>query len=418
MNWKLASRMQAAGPSIIRDLSKIVAQSPHIVSLAAGVPSPETFPVSEFASACDRVLSRSDARASLQYSATEGLPELRQAVADMLPWRVDPDQVLITNGSQQGLDLVARALIDKDSRVLVEQPTYPGALQAFAASQPEVQEVRCASDGIDLADLAKRSGSAAGRARFLYLLPTFQNPTGRTMSDPQRDALVDAAGRLELPLVEDNPYGDLWYDRPPPLPLAARCPDNCIYLGTFSKVLAPGMRLGFAVAPKEIVAKLALAKQGADLQPPTFNQRVVAEVMGNGFLERHVATIRARYRVQRDAMLAALQREFGEDGMASPDGMQWNTPGGGMFIWARLPAGVTSRAVLPLALERGVAFVPGEAFYAQGGDARAVRLSFVTASVPEIERAIAAFANAVRAALALSTGGSRSGHASGDTTRA
>lgn len=400
MNWKLASRMHIVGPSIIRDLSKIVAQSPDIVSLAAGVPSPDTFPVSEFASACHRVLSRSDARSSLQYSATEGLPELREAVAEMLPWKVDPEQVLITNGSQQGLDLVARALIDTGSRILVEQPTYPGALQAFAASQPEVQEVRCDADGVDLEDLAScctRSGEAP---RFLYLLPTFQNPTGRTMSDLRRDALTEVAEKLTLPLVEDNPYGDLWYDEAPPLPLAARTPENCIYLGTFSKVLAPGMRLGFAVAPKDILKNLALAKQGADLQPPTFNQRVVAEVMRNGFLERHVTTIRVRYKAQRDAMLEALRQEFGREGQPSPDDMQWNIPGGGMFIWARLPAGVAATTVLPLALKRGVAFVPGRAFQASGGgDDRAVRLSFVTASIPEIQRGIAALASAVRDAI-------------------
>lgn len=403
MNWKLASRMHIVGPSIIRDLSKIVAQSPHIVSLAAGVPSPDTFPVPEFATACDRVLSRGDARSALQYSATEGLPELREAVANMLAWDVDPEQVLITNGSQQGLDLVARAMIDHGSRILVEQPTYPGALQAFASSQPEVQGIRCDAEGIDLDDLARCCAHPDGVARFMYLLPTFQNPTGRTMSNQRRDALTEVAGTQGLPLVEDNPYGDLWYDEAPPLPLAARTPDNCIYLGTFSKVLAPGMRLGFAVAPKEILQKLALAKQGADLQPPTFNQHVVAEVMRNGFLERHVATIRARYKAQRDAMLSALQQEFGSDGNASPDGMQWNKPGGGMFIWARLPAGIVAKTVLPLALERGVAFVPGEAFYASGGDERAVRLSFVTASVQEIQRGIAAFASAVRAAKSALT---------------
>ncbi len=396
MNWKLASRMHAAEPSIIRDLSKIVARSPHIVSLAAGVPSPATFPVTEFASACDRVLSRSDARWALQYSETEGLPELRELVAAMLPWKVDPERVLITNGSQQGLDIVGRTLLDEGSRVLVEQPTYPGALQAFASSQPEVKDVRCDADGIDLEDLARCSCSPAGVARFLYLLPTFQNPTGRTMGERRRDDLVTAAAGLGLPLVEDNPYGDLWYDEAPPLPLAARAPDNCIYLGTFSKVLAPGLRLGFAVAPKDIVGKLALAKQAADLQPPTFNQRVVAEVMRDGFLWRHVSTIRARYKAQRDAMLAALHTHFGGDGRSSPGGMQWNVPGGGMFIWARLPAGVKAKALLPLALEKGVAFVPGEAFYVHGGDERAIRLSFVTASIPQIEQAIAALASAVR----------------------
>jgi 2-aminoadipate transaminase len=214
------------------------------------------------------------------------------------------------------------------------------------------------------------------------------------MSEARRQAVADTARELALPIVEDNPYGDLWFDTPPPAPLTARHPEGSIYLGSFSKVLAPGLRLGFLVAPTAIFPKLLQAKQAADLHSPSFNQRLVAEVIRDGFLDRHVPTIRALYKTQRDAMLAALARE-----MQGLD-VQWNAPDGGMFLWARLPAGVDAVALLPKAVDRGVAFVPGAAFYAQDADARTMRLSFVTASPQEIDRGIAALAQAVREALA------------------
>lgn len=396
MTWTFSQRTRNVTPSVIRDLSRTVERTPGLISFAAGVPSPKTFPVDAFAAACEAVLTRSDASSSLQYSATEGLPELRQAVADLLPWPVDPQNVLITNGSQQGLDVVGRALLDTGSRVLVEQPTYPGALQAFAATEPAIEAVQCDSEGIDLDDLLSRVSAPTGVARFLYVLPTFQNPTGRTMSEQRRVQLAQTAARVGLPVVEDNPYGELWYDTPPPLPLAARNPDNTVYLGTFSKVLAPGLRLGFAVGPAEVVRQLALAKQAADLQPATFSQRVVVEVLKNGFLEQHVALIRTTYKAQRDAMLAALAREFKGTGSGSDCGLAWNTPGGGMFIWARLPEGLSAAELLPIAIEQGVAFVPGAAFSVQGGDERAIRLSFVTATIPQIHSGIASLAESVR----------------------
>jgi 2-aminoadipate transaminase len=276
-------------------------------------------------------------------------------------------------------------LIDEGSRVLVETPTYLGALQAFAPMEPDIVSVASDENGLDLADLAAK---AAG-ARFLYVLPNFQNPTGRTMSEAQRVALSEEAARLGLPLVEDNPYGDLWFDAPPPPPLTARNPDGCIYLGSFSKVLAPGLRLGFMVAPLSIYPKLLQAKQAADLHSPGFNQRLVAEVMKDGFLDRHVPTIRALYKSQRDAMLAAMTREM-------PEGVEWNTPAGGMFLWVRLPDGMKAIELLPKAVERNVAFVPGWAFYADQPDARTLRLSFVTSSVAQIDTGIAALAAAIR----------------------
>jgi 2-aminoadipate transaminase len=383
MKWTQARRAQKMNPSVIREILKVT-EKPGIISFAGGLPSPQTFPVSAFAAACETVL-QGDAHAALQYAASEGFATLRELVAAMLPWAADPAQVLITTGSQQGLDLIAKVLIDEGSRVLVETPTYLGALQAFTPMEPDIVSVASDGDGVDLADLAAK---AAG-ARFFYVLPNFQNPTGRTMTEARRAALSAEAARLGLPLVEDNPYGDLWFDTPPPLPLTARNPEGCIYLGSFSKVLAPGLRLGFMVAPLSIFPKLLQAKQAADLHSPGFNQRLVAEVMKDGFLDRHVPTIRALYKSQRDAMLAAMTREM-------PEGVEWNAPAGGMFLWARLPEGMNASELLPRAVERNVAFVPGWAFYADQPDARTLRLSFVTSSVAQIYTGIAALAAAIR----------------------
>ncbi len=381
--WKLAGRAEKMNPSVIREILKVT-EKPGIISFAGGLPSPKTFPIEPFRTACDKVL-REDGQAALQYAASEGYAPLRQAVADLLPWEVDPAQVLITTGSQQALDLIGKVLIDKDSKILVETPTYLGAIQAFAPMEPSVVSVACDDEGVDIDDLLRKTEGA----RFLYVLPNFQNPTGRTMTEARRAALSKCAAELNLPLLEDNPYGDLWFDTPPAPSLTSRNPDGCIYMGSFSKVLAPGLRLGYIVAPKAIMPKLLQAKQAADLHTPGFNQRIVAEVMKDGFLDRHVPTIRSLYKTQRNAMLAALEREM-------PAGTSWNSPDGGMFIWTRLPEGMEAIGLLPRAVEKGVAFVPGAAFYADNADPRALRLSFVTASVEQINTGIKALAEAIR----------------------
>ena len=386
--WTLAKRAHKMNPSVIREILKVT-EKPGIISFAGGLPSPKTFPVDAFAAACETVL-RTDGRAALQYAASEGYRPLCEWVAASMPWEVSADQVLITTGSQQGLDLVAKVLIDEGSKVLVETPTYLGALQAFTPMGPAIVSVDSDAEGVDVDDLvAKAQG-----ARFLYVLPNFQNPTGRSMSEARRAALVARAAAIGLPLVEDNPYGDLWFDQPPPKPLTARNPDGCIYLGSFSKVLAPGLRLGYVIAPSAIMPKLLQAKQAADLHSPSFNQRMVSEVLKDGFIDRHVPTIRALYKSQCHAMLEALQKE-----MAGLD-VVWNSPDGGMFLWVRLPEGMNAVELLPKAVDKGVAFVPGAAFYADHADPRTLRLSFVTASVEQIHIGIAALAAAIREDLA------------------
>ncbi|NMM14895.1 MAG: PLP-dependent aminotransferase family protein [Rhodoferax sp.] len=386
--WVLAKRADKMNPSVIREILKVT-EKPGIISFAGGLPSPKTFPVAEFEAACAKVL-RDDPAGALQYAASEGFGPLREMVAAMLPWHVDPAQVLITTGSQQGLDLAAKVLVDAGSKILVESPTYLGAVMAFSPMEPEVVSVANDADGVDIADLRAK---AAG-ARFFYALPNFQNPTGRTMSEASRAALSAEAMQLGLPIIEDNPYGDLWFDTAPPAPLTARNPDGGIYLGSFSKVLAPGLRLGFVVAPKSVYPKLLQAKQAADLHSPGLNQRLIAEVMKDGFLDRHVPTIRALYKSQRDAMLDALAREMPLGDADST--LTWNTPAGGMFLWARLPKGMSAVDLLPYAVAEGVAFVPGAPFYADHADPRTLRLSFVTPSVEEIHRGVAALAAGIQ----------------------
>ena len=394
MNWKLAQRAEKMNPSVIREILKVT-EKPGIISFAGGLPSPQTFPIDAMREASERVL-RDDGKAALQYAASEGYAPLREWVAqDLLKqgMHVSPDQVLITTGSQQGLDLVAKILIDAGSRILVETPTYLGALQAFTPMEPVAVGVNSDDHGVDPVDLRAKVGTGADKARFVYLLPNFQNPTGRTMTEERRAAVAQVAVESGLPIIEDNPYGDLWFDAPPAPSLSSRHPEGSVYLGSFSKILAPGLRLGYLVAPKALYPKLLQAKQAADLHTPSFNQRVVAEVLKDGFIERHVPTIRALYKQQCEAMLAALDREMA--GL----GLSWNRPVGGMFLWVQLPKGLKAIPLLDKAVEKGVAFVPGSAFYAEGADESTLRLSFVTATVDQINTGMAALSAAIRESL-------------------
>ena len=385
--WKMARRAERMNPSLIREILKIT-EKPGIISLAGGLPSPDTFPVEAMREATALVL-RDAPREALQYAASEGFAPLREWVAAHMAAQgvhVDASQVLITTGSQQGLDHVGKVLIDAGSTVAVEAPTYLGALQAFAPYEPEVVTVPCDEDG----PIPESLGGARG-ARFLYLLPNFQNPSGRCMSEARRARLIAAARELALPIVEDNPYGDLWFDAAPPAPLASRWSEGSVYLGSFSKVLAPGLRLGYVIAPHALMPKLLQAKQAADLHTPGFNQRVVYEVIRNGFLDHHVPTIRTRYKAQRDAMRAALEAHM-------PKGCRWAVPSGGMFFWVELPKGVDAAALLPKAVALGMAYVPGAAFFAEAPRLNTLRLSFVTVAAPEIERGVKLLAQALREA--------------------
>jgi len=387
--WTLAQRAARMNPSIIREILKVTEQ-PGILSLAGGLPSPDTFPIEAMREATTKVLADTP-REALQYASSEGYGPLREWVAATLNargQRVTADQVLITTGSQQGLDLVGKVLVDAGTPVAVETPTYLGALQAFAPYEPIFTGV--AGDHLGpLPEAISQLRHDAPGCRFMYVLPNFQNPTGRVMPEARRQAVVAAAQGINLPLVEDNPYGDLWFDQEPPPSLSSRWAEGTIYLGSFSKVLAPGLRLGYVVAPPALMPKFLQAKQAADLHTPGFNQRVVHEVIRNGFLDQHIPTIRALYKAQRDAMATALQQHL-------PAGSEWQAPEGGMFFWVRLPAGFHAMALLKFAVAAGVAYVPGEAFYAHQPDVRTMRLSFVTLTPEQIGHAVALLGGVLR----------------------
>jgi 2-aminoadipate transaminase len=390
--FTLAERTGRMSPSVIREILKLTEQ-PGMISLAGGLPSTDAFPVEAVRAATHRVL-RDAPHAALQYAASEGYLPLREWVARHLATQgveASPGQILITSGSQQGLDLVGKVLIDRGSPVAVEAPTYLGALQAFTPYEPRFVEL----DGDDDGPLPAGLGVAAG-ARFAYLQPSFQNPTGRCMSARRRQELVEAAREARLPIVEDHPYGELWIDEPPPPPLARDGTQGVVLLGSFSKVLAPGLRLGWMTAPAGLMPKLLQAKQAADLHTPGFNQRIVHAVLtscdgepGGDFLSRHLPAVRERYRRQRDAMAAALQRHL-------PEGCCWSLPRGGMFFWVQAPPGIHATQLLPRAAALGVAYVPGDAFHVDTSDegrrmaqARTLRLSFVTVPMRDIERGVA-----------------------------
>ena len=394
--WTLSAAAQALQSSAIRDLLKVTEQ-PGMINFAGGLPIADAFPVQTIAQACDQVLS-TQGRAALQYSATQGIAPLRDWVAQHLRdqgMRVQADDVLITTGSQQALDLVGRCLIDPGSPMVVESPTYLGALQAFMAQRPEWRSVGGTATALDTAGFAQ----VGVGARAFYVLPNFQNPSGRCLSAASRMATVEVAQRLGVPLIEDNPYGDLWYDNEPPAPMASLWPEGVVYTGSFSKVLVPGFRLGYIVAPSVLMTKLVQAKQAADLHSPSFNQHVVLKVLQDGLLGAHLPSLRQRYSAQAQALHAALTRHI------QPLGGRWNQPAGGMFLWLQLPDGISAQTLLPQALAHGVAFVPGQAFYPAPDVSVAgfMRLSFSTTPAEQMDEGVQRLANALQAHLAKGT---------------
>ena len=296
--------------------------------------------------------------------------------------------MLIVSGSQQGLDLLAKALIDPGDRVLVETPTYLGALQSFALFSPRFVSVASDDDGL----LPDALVDSMRGAKFLYCLPNFQNPTGRLLPEARRRRLAEKARELDLLILEDDPYGALSYDGETPPSIRSLAPERTVYMGSFSKVLAPGLRLGYVIAPQALRAKLVQAKQATDLHTATLSQMAVYEVIKDGFLDSHIPTIRALYKAQCEAMLAALARHM-------PDGVRWNTPHGGMFLWAELPRGMNASTILARAVELNVAFVPGAPFYAADPVIEALRLAFVTVPPARIEEGVERLAGVIRAAL-------------------
>ena len=378
IQWRFSQRAEQLQSSAIREILKITMR-PEIISFAGGLPSPATFPVERMREAYDAVLRRSG-KVALQYGPSAGYAPLREWSAESLSTadcRIVPEQVLMLSGSQQGLDLLGKVLIDEGSKVLVETPSYLGALQAFSVYRPEFVSVATDDDGL----VPEALDTVGQGARLLYSLPNFQNPTGRSMTLSRRVALVEACARLRVPLIEDDPYGALSYNGEPLPKLLNMNPAGVVYMGSFSKVLTPGIRLGYAVAPVPLARKMEQAKQATDLHTAQLTQMVVHEVIKDGFLTSHIPTIRKLYAAQCQAMLDALQEFF-------PAGASWTRPQGGMFIWVTLPAHIDSMELLDAAVAQNVAFVPGAPFYANTPASNTLRLSFVTVPPEQIRAGV------------------------------
>jgi len=389
IQWRFSERADQLQSSFIREILKIT-QQPEIISFAGGLPSPQTFPVETMKAAFDKVLSE-NGKVALQYGPTDGYLPLRQWIADSLSSngaKIVPEQVLMTSGSQQALDLLGKVLIDEGSRVLVETPSYLGALQAFSVYRPEFKSVETDEHGLVPASLDK----VAAGARLLYALPNFQNPTGRSLSVERRVELVETCARLGLPLIEDDPYGALSYKGAPAPKMVAMNPDGVIYMGSFSKVLTPGIRLGYVVAPLPLVRRLELAKQAADLHTSQLTQMVVYDVIKDGFLDQHIPKIRTLYGDQCQVMLDAMAQHF-------PSAVQWTKPEGGMFIWVTLPKHIDAMKLLDEAIAQKVAFVPGSPFYANEPETNTLRLSFVTVPPERIRAGIEILGKLIAAKL-------------------
>lgn len=403
--WKsrYANRTLGIKSSAIRELLKVT-QKPEIISFGGGLPAPDVFPVQRFEEACHKVLSEYGAKA-LQYGPTEGYQPLREMIAaNMARYRIvaKADNVLITSGSQQALDLIGKLLINRGDRVLVEAPTYLGALQAFNVYGAQYVPVPVDDDGLitEHLDASLRAGP-----KFMYVLPNFQNPAGVTLAEGRRHQLILLADKYGIPIIEDDPYGQLRYEGEHLVPLVVLDRENLrrdggftignvIYLSTFSKTLAPGIRLAWIVAPEDVISKLVLLKQAADLHTSTFNQCVAYEVARDGFLDQHVKLIRQVYRERRDNMLQALHEYF-------PPEVTWTHPKGGLFLWVTMPEGTDSQALFQAAIAEQVAFVPGDSFYANNGHEgnRHMRLNFSHSQPEQIREGIRRLSVAVKMQL-------------------
>ncbi len=397
---RFAQRTQRMKSSAIRELLKFT-ELPDIISFGGGMPASEVFPIEEFKEACIRVLENNGPK-SLQYGSTEGYKPLREMIArHSLRYGIEvtPDNILITSGSQQALDLLGKIFINRGDRILVESPTYLGALQAWNAYGAEYVSVPADENGMqtDALEEALRCGP-----KFIYVLPNFQNPTGVTLTLERRKKLVEMADRYGVPIIEDDPYGQLRFegDHLPAVEVVdarIRATNGCysgnvIYLSTFSKILAPGIRLAWVIAPPEVIFKLVQAKQGADLHTSTFNQIVAYEVGHQGFLDKHILKIREVYQQRRDVMLDALEEHM-------PEGVHWTHPMGGLFLWATLPEQLKSSEILKEAVKEKVAFVPGDSFYPNGGGQNTMRLNFSHSNPEMINEGMARLGRVVKKAV-------------------
>jgi 2-aminoadipate transaminase len=393
-DWQsvLAGRTKRMTRSMIRELLKFT-RLPGVISFGGGLPAPELFPVREFRESSAFVLEESPERA-LQYSETEGFLPLRRLLAEKVGEYgvpAGPENVLVTNGSQQALDLLGKVFISPGDTVLTEAPTYLGAVQAWNAYEPRFVTVPLDDDGMRVDELDELL--ARNPIKFIYVLPNFHNPAGTTLPLERRRQLVEVAARHNVFIIEDDPYSELRYEGEHVPPIISLHKENTIYLGTFSKTLAPGIRVGWIIAPEVVMDRLVQAKQGADLHTGTFVQMMAYDIASRGILKRHVIDICKVYRERRDVMLEAMQEHF-------PGSVAWTRPQGGLFLWVRCPPDVDTEKLLKRALEAKVAFVPGYAFYPDGRGRNAMRLSFSCTPPDKIRVGIERLGHAIREEIA------------------
>ncbi len=394
MKIEFAKRMQKIKASEIRELLKLT-QQPDMISFAGGLPAPETFPVEDFRKVADTVLER-EGRRALQYSPTDGDGQLREEIAKRMNatrgTHVTADEILITSGSQQGLDMSAMILLDEGDVVLCESPTYLGAIQAFVPYQPRFREIPTDDEGMILEELEKALEEEP-RAKMIYVIPDFQNPSGRTWSLERRKGLVELSRRYQIPVLEDSPYGELRFAGQQVASVKSLDTEGLVvHLGTFSKIFCPGLRVAWLAASPELRRKYELVKQGIDLHTSTINQLEILEYIRRYDLDENIEVIRKLYGERRNAMLEAMD-EF------MPDGVKYTRPEGGMFLWVELPEGANARVVLERCIKEKVAFVPGDSFYPNGGHENTMRVNYSVSSSEQIRTGVERMARVIRAYL-------------------
>lgn len=398
---RYAGRTQQIQSSAIREILKFT-QDPEVISFAGGLPAPDAFPIEALRAAADTVLTEIGP-AALQYSLTEGCIELRELITQLAAqqgFKVGVDNILITSGSQQALDLLGKVFINRGDYIVTDSPSYLGALQAFNVYGVRYISVPMDEEGMMLEPLEE---ALRASPKFIYLIPSFHNPTGVTISYERRMKILELAYRYGVPVVEDDPYSSLRYEGEPIPPMVAldaihredceeRYCGNVLYMSTFSKTLAPGLRVAWVIAPTEVIRKMVQAKQGADLHSPTLTQLIAYEAARDGFLDQYIERIKTMYNEHRLAMLQALDEHF-------PESVKWTRPQGGMFLWVTLPEGVNAAELLPKAVARKVAFVPGAPFHPNGGGENTMRLNFSNSSPELIRKGIAQLGQVLKAEL-------------------
>jgi 2-aminoadipate transaminase len=365
---KFCDRCKAMSSSIIREILKFT-QMPDVISFAGGLPAPELFPLREFEEACAHVL-RTSGQEALQYGLTEGYMPLKEELAEkMQKYGVpaEPHNILLTNGSQQALDLIGRVFIEAGETIVTGKPTYLGALQAWKVYRPKIIGIPVDEEGMQMDALEEVLKHES--PKFIYVLPNFHNPMGVTMTYERRRKLVKLAADRGVPIVEDDPYGELRFEGEDVTPIIVMHKENVLYLGTFSKILAPGIRLGWVVAPEGVIKKLVQAKQATDLHTSTFIQMITHDIMKRGILKAHSKEIRRVYGERRHIMTAAMAEHF-------PRGVKWTEPEGGLFLWTALPEGIDTMPLLEKAVEAKVAYVPGTVFFPDDSGTNTMRLNF------------------------------------------